>query len=60
MVVFLLKTITLQAQMERLRIHLGFDGKFVMDKEGKTGALYIFWSNDVDVMVQSYNHLTLM
>ncbi|KAL5826933.1 hypothetical protein ACOSQ3_018777 [Xanthoceras sorbifolium] len=47
-IVFLFETISTHAWMEMLRIQLGFAGKLVVKKDGRSGRLCLFWSSKVD------------
>ncbi|KAL5740942.1 hypothetical protein ACOSQ2_030122 [Xanthoceras sorbifolium] len=38
-----------------IRVHLGFDGCFVVDRVGTGGGLILLWQNSVDVTVRSFN-----
>jgi hypothetical protein len=43
-------------KMERVRVQLGFEHMFVVDFVGKSGGLALFWTVDVGVEIQNYNH----
>ncbi|KAL5779494.1 hypothetical protein ACOSQ2_010231 [Xanthoceras sorbifolium] len=54
-IIFLSETISSQIQMEKLRVKFGFVGKLVVEKEGRSGGLGLFWSNKVYVSLLSFS-----
>ena len=55
-IVFLMETISDHFILESLRVKLGFDAKLVVDKEGKSGGLCLFWKFGVDIYLLLYSH----
>ncbi|KAL5539506.1 hypothetical protein UlMin_045993 [Ulmus minor] len=51
--VFLSETLSTKAQMERLRVRLGFSGMLTWDREGRSGGLCLFWSDSIHVQLLS-------
>ncbi|XP_062093823.1 uncharacterized protein LOC133799848 [Humulus lupulus] len=47
--VFLSETVSSQSQLEVLRVRLGFCGKIVVEKIGRSGGLCLLWGDFVDV-----------
>ncbi|KAK2664579.1 hypothetical protein Ddye_003153 [Dipteronia dyeriana] len=48
-IVFLIETIFDHHVMEGFRVKLGFDAKLVVDRDGNSGGLCLFWKGCVDV-----------
>ncbi|KAL5818852.1 hypothetical protein ACOSQ4_022694 [Xanthoceras sorbifolium] len=55
-IVFLSETISDRFHMEYLRVNLGFVGKLVVERRGRSGGLCLFWGPGVDVTLLSYSH----
>ncbi|KAL5545701.1 hypothetical protein UlMin_005388 [Ulmus minor] len=51
--VFLSETLSSKAQMERLRVRLGFFGMLTWDREGRSGGLCLLWSDSIHVQLLS-------
>ncbi|KAL5563133.1 hypothetical protein UlMin_032880 [Ulmus minor] len=51
--VFLSETLCSKLQMERWRIKLGFTRMLIWEKEGRSGGLYLFWSDTISVQLLS-------
>ncbi|XP_062103618.1 uncharacterized protein LOC133814706 [Humulus lupulus] len=54
-ILFLSETLGTVAQMEFLRVRLGFTGKLVVEKVGRSGGLCLFWLEDIDVTLLSFS-----
>ncbi|KAK3199013.1 hypothetical protein Dsin_022428 [Dipteronia sinensis] len=54
-ILFLSKTKATQLLLELYRVRLGFSGKLVVEKVGKSGGLCLFWSNKVNVNSMSFS-----
>ena len=52
-IVFLMETICDHKAMEVIQIKLGFDAKLVVDREGNSGGLCLFWKSNNDVSLVS-------
>ncbi|KAL5543310.1 hypothetical protein UlMin_007094 [Ulmus minor] len=51
--VFLSETLSSKNQMEHLRIKLGYSGMLTWEREGRSGGLCLFWSNNISVQLLS-------
>lgn len=51
----LMETISDHVCLERLRMKLGFNSKLVVDREGNSGSLCLFWKNGIDVSLLCYS-----
>lgn len=54
-VVFLMETVCDHVVMEGIRIKLGFDAKLVVNCDGNSGGLCLFWKLTMDVSLLSYS-----
>lgn len=52
---FLCETICRKDKLDRLRISLGFEGAFVVDPQGKSGGLALFWRFEGEVRLLSFS-----
>ncbi|CAM8982614.1 unnamed protein product [Rhodiola kirilowii] len=52
----LVETKKADGDWEAIRCRLGFKGCFAVRSRGKSGGLAILWSEDVDVILQSFSH----
>uniref|UniRef100_A0A803PBY3 Reverse transcriptase domain-containing protein n=1 Tax=Cannabis sativa TaxID=3483 RepID=A0A803PBY3_CANSA len=52
--IFLSETRLNEAVMERIRVVLGFDSRFVVAVEGKSGGLALLWKEPFEVSVKSF------
>uniref|UniRef100_A0A803PIN7 Reverse transcriptase domain-containing protein n=1 Tax=Cannabis sativa TaxID=3483 RepID=A0A803PIN7_CANSA len=56
---FLCETLCNKTSMECIRVHLGFEGCFVVDARGHSGGLALLWKDVKEVVIQgfSFNHV---
>lgn len=54
-VVFLMETLVHSVKIEEIRIQLGFNGTFLVDKEGRGGGLANLWKVSVVVNIYGYS-----
>ncbi|KAL5575135.1 hypothetical protein UlMin_016834 [Ulmus minor] len=47
------RKLTLSAQMERVRVRLGYTGLLTWDREGRSGGLCLLWSDTIHVQLLS-------
>ncbi|KAK2665817.1 hypothetical protein Ddye_004391 [Dipteronia dyeriana] len=52
---FVMETICDNIVMENLRVKLGFEAKLVVNREGNSGGLCLFWKVDVVISLLSYS-----
>ncbi|KAK2655928.1 hypothetical protein Ddye_008980 [Dipteronia dyeriana] len=52
---FLMERRCNQTKMELWRVKLGYTGKIIVDSEGKSGGLCLFWDSNTDVVLLSYS-----
>ncbi|KAF4380398.1 hypothetical protein F8388_024691 [Cannabis sativa] len=59
---FCRKTLVTHLVLEVMRVRLGFVGKLVVEKIGRSGGLCLFWSSNVTVVLKGYsrNHIDVM
>ena len=55
-VIFLLVTKKTSSQMDALRLKLGFQNCFAVNRRGLSGGLAILWDDLVSMSVRSYSH----
>lgn len=57
--VFLMETLSIASKIEELRISLGFDFCFSVDRVGRSGGLAILWKSNFtcEVLTYSRNHI---
>lgn len=57
--IFSIETLALENKVEELRVKLGFDHCFSVDRIGRSGGLAIFWKNNFSREILSYsrNHI---
>ncbi|KAL5758296.1 hypothetical protein ACOSP7_020907 [Xanthoceras sorbifolium] len=53
--IFLMETYSDQVQMEFLQVRLGFVGKLVVNRVGRSGGMCLLWSNRIDVSLITYS-----
>ncbi|KAL5555093.1 hypothetical protein UlMin_037329 [Ulmus minor] len=60
--VFLSETLCSKSQMERFRIKLGYTGMLLWEREGRSGGLCLFWSDNISVQLRSGSkgHIDIM
>ncbi|KAL5567922.1 hypothetical protein UlMin_024497 [Ulmus minor] len=51
--IFLSETLCSKAQMERLRVRLGYTGMLTWEREGRSGGLCLLWSDSIHVQLLS-------
>ncbi|KAL5551962.1 hypothetical protein UlMin_002138 [Ulmus minor] len=51
--IFLLETLCSKAQMERLRVRLGYTGMLTWEREGRSSGLCLLWSDSIHVQLLS-------
>ena len=47
--IFLIETLYYRDKLESIKIRLGFEGLFVVDRKGRSGGLAMFWKNSFKV-----------
>ena len=52
--IFLIETLVNDEKIEQLRIQLGFDGKFVVNRVGKGGGLALLWKHPIACNLLSF------
>jgi hypothetical protein len=62
MLAFLMEIKMMQNTIAFLKIKLGFDHMFAVDRKGRSGCLILLWKSDIKVEVQNYNrrHINAM
>ncbi|KAL5540880.1 hypothetical protein UlMin_043272 [Ulmus minor] len=60
--VFMSETLCSKSQMERFRIKLGYTGMLLWEREGRSGSLCLFWSDNISVQLRSGSkgHIDIM
>ena len=51
---FLMETRSSKMKMEFLKVKLGFEGLFVVDRVGRSGGLSLLWKEKNEVEIQNY------
>uniref|UniRef100_A0A803PVB4 Reverse transcriptase n=1 Tax=Cannabis sativa TaxID=3483 RepID=A0A803PVB4_CANSA len=61
-IVFLSETLMTHSVLKVMRVRLGFVGKLVVEKVGRSGRLCLFWSSNVTVVLMGYSrsHIDVM
>lgn len=61
-ILFLSETISVGRRIEELRVKLGYDNCFSVDKVGRSGGLAVFWKNSMNCSISGYsrNHIDLV
>lgn len=54
-VLFLSETLVQATKIEELRVRLGFDCGFSVDRQGRGGGLAVLWTKSVNCSIQSYS-----
>lgn len=57
--IFLIETLCSKSKLERIKIQLGYDGLFVVERVGRSGGLALLWKapSNVDILKFANNFI---
>lgn len=57
--IFLIETLVHSNKMEEIKIAIGYDGVFCVDREGRSGGLALLWKNCISCSILGFskNHI---